>query len=177
MWKYVAALTLLLVMTPALAQTVQYDKSQISTVATVMGGPAEGTFRKFTATIVFDPAKPETGKATIEIDTGSFDIGMDDMNSDTKTPTWFDVAQYPKAVFVSSSVRKAGGGYEAVGTLTLKGITKDVVVPFTFQNGVFEGLLPIKRLDYKIGTGKFERTNTVADEVQIKFRIALNNKK
>jgi polyisoprenoid-binding protein YceI len=143
-----------------------------------MGGPAEGVFRKFTAAIDFDPAKPEAGKATIEIDIGSFDIGMDDMNRDTQSPTWFDAAQFPKAKFVSTSVRKVGEGrYEALGKLTLKGTTKDIVAPFTYKNGVFEGVLPIKRLDYKIGTGRFEKTNTVADEIQIKFRITLSSKK
>jgi polyisoprenoid-binding protein YceI len=178
MWKSIAALTLLLATTPALAQTVQYDKSQVTSTATVMGGPAIGSFKKFTASVEFDPAKPDAGKATIEIDTASFDIGMDDMNSDAKTPTWFDTAQYPKAQFVSSGVSKLGEGrYEALGKLTLKGVTKDVKVPFTYKGGVFEGVLPIKRLDYNIGTGRWQSTAMVADEVQIKFRITLSGKK
>ncbi len=65
---------------PAAAMTVLYDKSRISCVSRQEKVPVEALFRKFTAQIAFDPARPETGKAQIEIDLNSFDIGFDEYN-------------------------------------------------------------------------------------------------
>ena len=53
--------------------------------------------------------------------------------------------------------------------------TRDVVAPVTVKQqgglSVFEGAFPLRRLDYAIGEGAWSDTETVADEVQIKFRI------
>jgi polyisoprenoid-binding protein YceI len=50
-----------------------------------------------------------------------------------------------------------------------------VVAPFTYKDeggsGVFDGVFPIRRLQYNIGEGAWKDTDTVADEVQIKFHL------
>ncbi|MCC6972136.1 MAG: YceI family protein, partial [Phycisphaerales bacterium] len=70
--------------------------------------------------------------------------------------------------------------FEAAGKLTIKGITRDVVAPVSFKveagQQVFEGVLPIKRLQFNIGEGEWKDTSTVADDVQIKFRIVTAKK-
>ena len=174
----IAGALLLQVATPAAALTVLYDKSRISCVSRQEKVPVEAQFRKFTAQIAFDPAKPETGKAQIEIDLGSFDIGFDEYNDDAKGKNWFDVRNFPRAIFVSTGMRALGGGkFEVRGPLTIKGKTNDVVASFTYKEeggiGMFDGAFPIKRLQYNIGDGVWRDTSTVADDVQIKFRIAV----
>lgn len=169
---------LLQVATPAAALTVLYDKSRITCVSRQENVPVEAQFRKFTAQIAFDPAKPEAGKAQIEIDLDSFDIGFADYNEDAKGKNWFDVRNFPRAKFVSASMRALGGGrFEARGPLTIKGKTNEVVAPFTYKEdgagGVFDGAFNIKRLQYNIGEGVWKDTDTVANEVQIKFRIVV----
>ena len=61
------------------------------------------------------------------------------------------------------------------GKLTIKGTTKDVVVPATFtpqgNTGVFEGSLTIQRGDFSIGEGAWKAFDIVANDVVIKFRI------
>ena len=173
----IAGALLLQVATPAAALTVLYDKSRISCVSRQEKVPVEAQFRKFTAQIAFDPAKPETGKAQIEIDLGSFDIGFDEYNDDAKGKNWF-VRNFPRAIFVSTGMRALGGGkFEVRGPLTIKGKTNDVVASFTYKEeggiGMFDGAFPIKRLQYNIGDGVWRDTSTVADDVQIKFRIAV----
>lgn len=169
---------LLLIAIPATAQTVVYDKSRISCVSRQENVPVEAQFRKFTAQIAFDPAKPESGKAQIEIDVGSFDIDNTEVNDMAKDRDWFNARAHPKATFVSSSIRALGGGrFEARGPLTIKGKTLETVAPFTYAadaaGGVFTGAFSIKRLQYNIGEGAWKDTGTVADEVQIKFRIVV----
>lgn len=166
---------------PATAQIVLYDKSRITCVSRQENVPVEAQFKKFTAQIAFDPAKPEAGKVQIEIDVNSFDIGFVDFNEEAKSKSWFDARTFPRARFVSASMRGLGNGrFEARGPLTIKGKTIGIVAPFTYRedagNGVFEGAFTIKRLQYNIGEGAWKDTDTVADDVQIRFRITISTK-
>ncbi len=164
---------------PANAQSVLYDKSRISCVSKQMNVPVEAVFRKFTAQISFDPARPESAKATIEIDVGSFDIDNAEANDEARGKAWFDARNFPKATFTSTAVKALGGGrFEARGPLTIKGKTVEVVTPFTYREApggaVIDGNFSVRRLQYNIGEGAWKDTDTVADEVQIRYQLALS---
>jgi len=153
------------------------EKSAITFVSKQMNVPVEGNFRKFSAQLAFDPAQPSQGRVEVEVDLASIDTGSDEANDEVKSKGWFDVKNHPNARFVSSSVKSLGAGrYELAGKLTIKGRTKDVTAPFTYKSagpgGVFEGAFALKRLDYGIGEGAWSDTDTVANEVQIKFRFS-----
>ena len=156
---------------------VEPDKSTITFVSKQMNVPVEGKFGRFTVQLAFDAAKPNEGRVQVELDMSSIDTGSEEANDEVKGKGWFDVKNYPTARFVSSTVKTlASGRYELAGKLTIKGRTKDVVAPFTFkpagQGAVFEGAFVLKRLDYAIGEGVWSDTDTVANEVQVKFRIS-----
>jgi polyisoprenoid-binding protein YceI len=151
-------------------------KSRVSALFKQMNVPVEAPFKKFTAAIDYDAAKPELAKASVEIDTASLDVGDADMNKEVAKKDWFNAAQFPKASFVSSSIKPAGAGKLNVsGKLAIKGKSTDVSFPLTVKTEagkqVFEGALPIKRLAYNIGEGEWKDTSMVADEVVIKFRV------
>jgi polyisoprenoid-binding protein YceI len=173
------ALAATLVATAALAaELTQFspEKSQISFVSKQMGVAVDGRFAKFDAKISVAPARPETGKAQIDVELTSIDTGSSDADAEVKGKKWFNTAAFPKASFVSSQVRALGGGrYEALGKLTIKGHTHDVTAPFTFKQdgnvGSFDGVFTLNRLDYAIGEGEWADTSTVANEVQIKFHV------
>jgi polyisoprenoid-binding protein YceI len=85
-------------------------------------------------------------------------------------------------MFVSNSVwHIAPGRYEARGTLTIKGIGQDVIAPFSVKRAgdvaTYAGEFVIRRLQYKIGEGIWSDTDTVADDVQVKFRIVSTGNK
>ncbi len=141
-----------------------------------MNVPVESPFKRFVAQIDYDPAKPELSKARVDIDTASLDVGDADMNKEVAKKDWFNSAQFPKATFVSSSIKPAGPGKLNVsGKLTIKGKSADVSFPMTVAadggKQVFQGALPIKRLTYAVGEGEWKDTSMVADEVVIKFRV------
>ena len=151
-------------------------KSRVSAVFKQMSVPVEAPFKKFAASIDYNPAKPEQAKATVEIDTASLDVGDADMNKEVAKKDWFNSPQFPKATFTSSSIKPAGVGKLTVsGKLAIKGKSTDVSFPMTVRTEagkqVFEGALPIKRLTYNIGEGEWKDTSMVADEVIIKFRV------
>ncbi len=154
------------------------DKSQVSFVSKQMGVAVDGRFRKFAAQVSFDPAKPEAAKAKIDIELGSVDAGSQEANDEVKDKNWFNIKQFPTASFVSTAVKPLGGNrYELAGKLTIKGKSQDMAAPFTFKQeaagGVFEGAFTLKRLDFAVGAGPWSDTETVANEVQVKFKFAV----
>jgi polyisoprenoid-binding protein YceI len=153
-------------------------KSSIRFVTKQMNVPVEGQFRKFDASVAFDPAKPEATRAEFEVDLGSIDLGNAEGETEAKRKLWFNVEAFPKAKFVASSVKQlAPGKYEAAGALTIKGTTRNIVVPFTLADAAgtrtVEGQFALKRLQYKIGEAQWSDTDTVADEVLVRFRFVL----
>ena len=154
----------------------QADQSTLQFVSRQMGVPVDGRFRKFAATLAFDPARPAAAKARLELDLASVDAGSPDADGEVVGKPWFDVRAFPTAVFVSSSIRPLGGDkFALTGKLTIKGRTQEVSAPFTFRraggNGVFDGAFVLRRLDFAIGDGVWSDLGAVANEVQIKFHI------
>jgi polyisoprenoid-binding protein YceI len=160
---------------------VDAAKSKVTATSKQMNVPVEGTFKKFTAQLDFDPAKPAAGSAKLSIDTASYDLGDESYNDQVRGKEWFNSAQYPNATFVSSAIAPAGGNqFKVSGTLTIKGKSETVTVPVTVaQQGAtqtFDGSLPIKRSQFDIGTGEWKDTSVVADDVVIKFHIVAAKK-
>lgn len=160
---------------PALAK--EYNRfdlsgSRVSFVSKQMGVPVEGRFSRFTAKFSFDPDKPQAARAAVDIDVASIDAGSAEANEEVTGKNWFAVKQYPVAHFESTRVMPLGDDrYQVSGRLTIRNVTRDVVAPFTFKNGVFEGRYTLRRLDYGIGQGVWSDVGVVADEVEVRFRI------
>lgn len=170
---------LLLAAGQAGAQGLLIDKSEIRFVSKQMGVNVEGRFRKWKANIVFLPKDLAKSKAELDIELGSIDLASDESETEIKSALWFDTAKFPVAHFTSTSIKKVGGDkYEIAGKLTLKGITKDVLVPIAFKkdatgNSVAEGSFPLRRIDYKVGEGMWADTEMVADDVVVRIRMVL----
>ena len=118
-------------------------------------------------------------KAELEVDLGSIDLASEESEAEVKRPKWFDTAKFPTARFVSSAFRAvAPDRYEVAGKLTIKGITRDAIVPITLKKDVggtstVEGSFTIKRLDYKIGEAEWADPETVGEEVLVRIRMVL----
>jgi polyisoprenoid-binding protein YceI len=165
---------------PAAAQGLLVEKSEIRFVSKQLGVSVEGRFRKWKGNIVFLPKDLANSKAEFEIDLASIDLASDESETEMKSPQWFDTAKFPVARFSSTSIRNVGtDAFEVAGKLTLKGITKDIVVPIAFKrdasgNRVAEGSFPLKRMDYKIGEGIWADTEMVANDVVVRVRMVLS---
>ena len=153
-------------------------QSEISFVSKQMGVPVEGRFKKFDAQIAFDPAKPQAGKIAFTVDIASATLGSPEPDSELPKAEWFNTAKFPQATFQSSAIKALGGGkFEVAGKLAIKGASQDAVIPVTLAaNGVTtvaSGSFTLKRLAYKIGEKEWADTSMVADDVQVKFKLAL----
>jgi polyisoprenoid-binding protein YceI len=145
------------------------------------GSPFQGSFTRWTGTIDFDPANPSAGKAVIDIDMKSATTASRDKDDALPEADWFSVKTFPQARFEATSFRSKGGSvYEAVGSLTIRGIRKDVVLPFTLDvsgpKAKASGKLDIIRTDYGVGQGVWKSGETVALEVSVIVEVSATRK-
>ena len=167
---------------PADAWTVE-EGSELGFVALQQGAEVRGTFDSFAAVIVFDPEDLESSRIDVDIDATSINTGQASRDETLNSTSFFETTTWPRAAFKSGVITSAGEGrYEAAGTLTIRDVTKDVVLPFTLNISASPddpktlqaeavGELPILRLDYGVGQGDWASTGTVADEVVITIDI------
>ena len=184
-WFTLAALMMLPL--PSLAGpqdpwTIDPKASAISFSVAQVGSIVSGRFPAWTGEIVLDPGSLTTARIDIKIDTRPVSANNRDVDSLMKGPNFLDVQKFPEARFVSTSVAGGGERYEARGKLTLRGVTRDVVLPFTLtivddpaqpgrQRGTARGRLVIKRLDYGVGQNEWAATGQVANEVTIDLNV------
>lgn len=165
---------------PSLAQQKLLPaQSDVGFVVKQMGVPVEGHFRKFDAQISFDAALPASNKVAFTVDIASATLGAAEVDAELPKAVWFNTARFPQATFASSSFKALGGGkYEVAGKLSIKGQSRDVVVPLAMTQAgavtIAAGTFPIKRLVFKIGENEWADTSLVADDVQVRFKLALS---
>lgn len=155
---------------------IQADKSTLGFVYKQMGVPVDGHFKKYSAQLSFDPARPVSAKVAFDLDLASIDAGNEEANDEVAGKDWFNTKAFPHARFESTGFKVLGGNrYEVNGKLTIKGRSQAVAAPFTFTlqgNGaIVDGTFVLKRADYAIGEGSWSDFGTVANEIQIKFHF------
>ena len=153
-------------------------QSEIVFTTRQMGVPVEGRFGRFGANIVLDPKKPEAGSVAFTIDTASARFGTAEPDAEVGKTEWLASAKFPQASFQSTAVKAAGPGrFEVSGRLSMKGATQPVVVPVQLAqsgtSGTASGSFTLRRLAFKVGEGEWSDTSMLADDVQVRFKLAL----
>ena len=139
--------------------------------------PMGDHLRGLAAEIGFDPAHPEAGHAKVTIDLASAKTGDTQRDTALPQPEWFDTASHPQASFEADHfVAKGGDAYEAPGKLTIRGTTKDVVLPFTLaisgDHATAKGHLSLVRSDFGVGQGPWSSGQWVALEAGVDVDLA-----
>jgi len=170
---------LLLAATGAAAQGVLVERSEIRFVSKQLGATVEGRFRKWKASVDFRPQDLARSRADFEIDLASIDLASEESEAEVRRPVWFDTARFPQATFRSSALKDLGADrYEIAGRLTLKGATRDIVIPVQLRRdaaglSVAEGQFTLRRLDFGVGSGPWSDPAVVADDVLVRVRMVL----
>lgn len=152
--------------------TVDMAASALGFTGSQMGAAFTGRFERFTAEIAFDPAAPESGRALVVVDTGSARTGDGQKDKAMPGADWFDVGQFPEARFEATTFRRTGpDAFEAVGTLTIRGVTQPLILPFTLapegDASRARGSVQLIRTDFGVGQGQWSSGNWVALEVTV----------
>jgi polyisoprenoid-binding protein YceI len=135
-----------------------------------------GRFGTVDATLTWDEKDPAKSSVNATIDVSGVDTGVPARDNDLKSAKYFDTANNPKATFTSTSVKKTASGLEVDGNLTIKGVTKPVVLTVDGPSGPamgmghkmhmgFEATTTINREDFGVGTGL--PTAVLGDDVKL----------
>ena len=127
------AAALFLAAAPAVqAQTWTIDAAHSAAhfaVRHMMVSTVRGDLGKITGTVNFDPAKPAAGSIDVTIDVNGIDTREPGRDKHLKSAEFFDVEKFPTMTFKSKAIEPAaGGGFKVTGDLTMKGVTKEVVL-------------------------------------------------
>jgi polyisoprenoid-binding protein YceI len=89
-----------------------------------------GRFTRFSGTLTGDPSDFTNATLTADIDADSIDTNVVDRDKHLRSPDFFDAATFPKLSFRSTRIEQASGEgqYKAHGDLTIRDVTKSVVL-------------------------------------------------
>ena len=154
----VLALTGLALTAPAaLAQdwTVDHDASSVAFETTVSGGAVTGAFDNWVAAITLDPDDLERARIEASVTTASGSTGNRQMDESMLANSGLNPVDFETASFVSDDIRAPDEGYEAHGTMTIRGSEQPLVMPFTLAihegRAVADSRFVIARTDFGVG--------------------------
>lgn len=139
-----------------------------------------GKFNEFTGVIMFDDSDMSKSSLSGTIKTASIDTDNQKRDDHLRSADFFDAQNHPEITFQSSKIEKQGEGYLMHGTLTMRGVSKNVAVPFMITGKItqggkarigFEAKLELNRQDYGISWSKTMDNGglVVSDTVQIEL--------
>lgn len=143
----------------------------------------KGNFKDFSGEILFDPKNVTKSSVKVTIQAASIDTDNADRDKHLRSGDFFDAETHPEITFVSKKVEKKGDGYLLTGTLTLRGVSKEVSFPFTLTGPVqdpwgntrigAEASLTINRQDYGVSWNKALDTGGVLVGDNVKIELAV----
>lgn len=174
----VAAALVAMMSAPAFAADyVQAPGSTLVFAGQYDGETFTGSFPGFSTKLSFDPAQLAAAKLDVTIPLAGAKTGNGDRDSTLQGADFFDVAKYAQARYTANKFRSLGGNqYAADGTLSLRGVSKPVILTFTWTPGpkpVLAGKATVKRLDFGVGGGDWADTATIPNEVAISTKVVL----
>ena len=157
---------------------VDREASMIGFVASQNQRDFEGSFGRWDASILLNPENPEAeGQLEAVVDLSSVDAGSRDRNEALPEEGWFNTALHPTATYRSTGIMAIDGGdYVAEGTLTIKGVTQPVTMPFTLRitedgRAIADGSVQLDRSQFGIGQGEFEDDRWVGFGVEVRLHM------
>ncbi len=169
---------MVLVSAPAWATdwSVNSADSKLGFFASQAGAEFEGGFKSFNSKIKFDPKALADSQVKIIIEIASVDTQSADRDANITNPDWFNTAEHPTATFETKLIEQKGEGeYIAKSDLTMRGITKEVSLPFSLNidgnTAHAKGEVTVSRTEFGIDQGQWAASTVVADDVRIFFDL------
>jgi polyisoprenoid-binding protein YceI len=152
------------------------QNSKIEFVGSKVTGSHNGSFGDFSGQVDY-AGSPEPSRVSITIKSDSLTTDTPDLTKHLKTADFFDVAKFPEATFVSTSIKpggEKGASHTVTGNLTLHGVTKAVTFPATISVTAdlasVDSTFSINRKDFGINYAG-QADNLIRDDVVLKLTI------
>jgi len=144
-----------------------------------------GSFNEFSGSATFDAADPDRTAVTMTIQAASIDTRNAQRDAHLRSNDFLAMDTYPEITFVSTAFRPTGEStFDLTGDLTIRGVTRPVTVPFTYEGAVtdpfgnrrlgFEGAVTINRKDWGVNWNAALETGgvLVGEKVVLEFEVA-----
>lgn len=173
-------------MTTSNTRTFQIDKahSEVTFQVRHLLSKVRGRFSDFEGTIDFDAARPEASSVKLTIQAASIDTNQADRDTHLRSGDFFAAEEFPTLTFVSEQITAKGNDtYEVAGTLTIRGVSRAVVLPVVYLGSAkdpwgneklaFETETTINRKDFGLNWNATLETGgfLVGDEVKISVSV------
>jgi polyisoprenoid-binding protein YceI len=170
----------------ATAGTTRYvldaAKSTLEFTFTQAGAQNKGRFGHFTTVLDWSSDDPAASRLEVTVEMASVDTGDQERDDTIRDADLFAVKKFAQARFSAAQIVKTASGYEAVGKLTIRDVTRDMRVPFSLrtaseqgQNVAYmSGKTTLKRLDFGVGQGDWKATDQVGNDVAVSFALRLS---
>jgi polyisoprenoid-binding protein YceI len=118
---------------------------------------AEGVLTGLKGVVQFDSSNLKEAQITASVDVKTINSGIEMRDESLRSADFFDANKYPQISFTSTSITKEKENYMTKGTLKIKSISKEIMIPFKFiketdETACFQGTFFINRLEYKVGS-------------------------
>lgn len=140
------------------------------------GASFDGAWQDWSAELRFDSERLEDSSFDVSIRTAAVSTGDADRDATLADPEWFDVVRFPEARYRANRFTPlADGDFTAHGELIVKGVASPVSLNFSVKETGAERLLVgtagLLRLDLGVGTGEWQDTTWVGNDVQVSVRV------
>jgi polyisoprenoid-binding protein YceI len=177
---------LVLAATSTAAEKYDIDRSHSSVgfaVRHMVVTKVRGEFNEWSGTILYDDKDITRSSVEVSIRVASIDTKDAKRDEHLRSPDFFDVENHPTITFKSKRIEKKENGLVAVGDLTIRGVTKEIEIPFDFAGTVVDpygntrlGLsakASVNRQDFGVSWSKKLDTGglVVGDEVEIGIEV------
>lgn len=156
--------------------TIDYDRSFIRFTGDQAGAEFDGEWQDWNASLQFAGENLDASRFDVTIRTAAVETQDDDRDSTLSDAEWFDPDNHPEAYYRASRfVANEDGTFTAKGRLTIKGTSAPVDLVFEVETDgpqrVLRGAAELLRLDLDVGTGEWEDTSWVSNEVSVEVRV------
>jgi polyisoprenoid-binding protein YceI len=163
---------------------IDANHSTIGFTVSIMDGlsKVDGKFTDFAITLNNDEQDITKSSVTVVIKSASISTGIPARDNHLRSPDFFDVEKFPEITFQSKRIEKKGKQLLAVGTFTMHGVSKEMVLPFQItgvskdpalkkMNLGYSARIVLNRRDYGVNWSHPKVPNFVGDNVEIEINL------
>jgi polyisoprenoid-binding protein YceI len=164
---FVIIFLLLIISLTGNSQSINRELSSVSFEISNLGvNTVNGTIHGMSGDISFNTENLSDSYFNVCVDPLTLNTGIEKRDIALQNEDYFHMEKYLTICFRSTKINKTSTGYTTFGRLTIRGITKEVELPFTINKNELKGQLEINRQDYDIGpSGGFLVGRTVNIEI------------
>ena len=176
MKKIFIALIVVILSAPALVfgQVWKPYNSEISFKIKNAGLTVTGRFTGLKTNLIFNPSDLDKSSLSASVDATTIKTGIDKRDKDLQEEKYFNTDKYKLIEVKSTRLYKKGSQYAGMFNVTIKGVTKQVEIPFdatiSGNEATFQGSFPLNRRDFGVGGSSMMMSDNLTVNIMIKAK-------